>query len=276
MKFTIRRKMVLGFAGVMVLMASVAAIGTFAVFRLRQSAYDATRIGARLNAAALEIQIHDLEAERRVRKYLAQPRTGDVQEGYLEEARFELHEIQTLATEAVAIAPTKQMQEKFETIVAAGMTYDAAMQAAVAASKAGGGDAEAAVAAYEDAAQALHESAEDGELVGRSVSHSSLDRIDRTSNQSVISVIAISLLGLLVGTAGSYKLMRSILVPVEHLKEVAENVSLGKLDIAVHRYSEDEIGDLADSFSRMVTAVKFFRMEAELSQAEAAPLGGER
>jgi hypothetical protein len=40
--------------------------------------------------------------------------------------------------------------------------------------------------------------------------------------------------------------------------------------MAVRRYSEDEIGDLADSFSRMVTAVKFFRMEAQLSQSEAA------
>ncbi len=50
--------------------------------------------------------------------------------------------------------------------------------------------------------------------------------------------------------------------PVEHLKSVAENVGLGNLEIGVRRYSEDEIGDLADSFSRMVTAVKFFRMDA--------------
>jgi HAMP domain-containing protein len=75
---------------------------------------------------------------------------------------------------------------------------------------------------------------------------------------------------------GSYKLARAILVPVEHLKDVAENVSLGNLAIEVHRYSDDEIGDLADSFSRMVTAVKFFRMEAEATQVEAAAEGGER
>jgi methyl-accepting chemotaxis protein len=89
-------------------------------------------------------------------------------------------------------------------------------------------------------------------------------------------VVGISLLGLLLGSAGSYKLARAILVPVEHLKQVAENVSLGNLAMQVHRYSDDEIGDLADSFSRMVTAVKFFRMEAELSQAEPSPDGGER
>lgn len=60
---------------------------------------------------------------------------------------------------------------------------------------------------------------------------------------------------------------------MEHLKDVAENVSLGNLNIAVRRYSNDEIGDLADSFSRMVTAVRFFRMEAETVQAEADHAG---
>jgi methyl-accepting chemotaxis protein len=277
MKFTIRKKLVFGFSGVMVLMASVAAIGTFAVFRLRQSAYDATRIGARLNAVALEIQIHNLEAERRVRKYLTQSKTdGGQQEGYLEEARFELHEIQSLVTQAVGIAPTPQMRKKFEKIVQASNDYESAIGVAVAAAKAGGPEAEAAEAAYEDAADALHESAEDGELVGRAVSHSSLDSIDRTSHQSIVSVIGISLVGLILGIFASYKLARAILVPVEHLKGVAENVSLGNLDIEVHRYSDDEIGDLADSFSRMVTAVKFFRMVAEPSPDEAAPEGGER
>jgi len=67
----------------------------------------------------------------------------------------------------------------------------------------------------------------------------------------------------------SVTLSRAILVPVQHLKDVAENVSLGNLDLTVHRFSDDEIGDLADSFSRMVTAVKFFRSEAEAFEAEA-------
>jgi HAMP domain-containing protein len=49
---------------------------------------------------------------------------------------------------------------------------------------------------------------------------------------------------------------------------------MGNLDIAVKRHSNDEIGDLAESFTRMVTAVKFFRMETELAQAEAAGAGG--
>jgi hypothetical protein len=40
----------------------------------------------------------------------------------------------------------------------------------------------------------------------------------------------------------------------------------------VRRFSDDEIGDLADSFSRMVTAVRFFQSEAEAAtQAPSVP-----
>jgi methyl-accepting chemotaxis protein len=80
---------------------------------------------------------------------------------------------------------------------------------------------------------------------------------------------------MLLGITMSYKLSRAILVPVQHLKSVAENVSLGNLDTAVRRYSDDEIGDLADSFSRMVIAVKFFRSEAEFAQTESGQPGAE-
>ena len=71
----------------------------------------------------------------------------------------------------------------------------------------------------------------------------------------------------------SFTLARAILNPVDHLKEVAESVSMGNLDVSVKRYSEDEIGDLADSFSRMVAAVKYFRLEMEMMESEAPKQG---
>src|SRR5579871_1194854 len=117
MKPTIRNKLTLGFCGVMVLMAAVAGIGTYAVFSLRQSAYNATRIGGRLNAVALEIQVHNLEAARRVNRYLAQIKSGGPEKpAYLEEARFEVHEIRSLVDKAIEIAPTRAMRSKFEKI----------------------------------------------------------------------------------------------------------------------------------------------------------------
>ena len=165
----------------------------------------------------------------------------------------------------MGIAPTPEKREKFQKIVEESGDYQSALAAVV---KAAEKDAEseetaAAKAVYEKVAEQLHDSAEDGEVAGRDASQTSFDDIERTSKRSVGMAIGVSLMGMLLGITMSYKLCRAILVPVEHLKDVAENVSLGNLEIAVRRYSSDEIGDLADSFSRMVTAVKFFRAESE-------------
>ncbi len=282
MKPTIRNKVISGFAGVLALMAILAGISAFAVFSLRRSANQATRVGARLNSIAIEIQVHNLEAQRRAKNYMALAPTGENQqkrEMYLEEAAFEIHEIQSLVEKATQIAPTSSVRNQFQRVAESASQYQSSLDKAVEASKHGSNSAEAkeASAAYEDIAEQLHESAEDGELAGKDASQSSLEQIDQTSKRSVTLVMGISGLALALGMLVSYKLARAILIPVDHLKNVAENVSMGNLDIAVHRYSEDEIGDLADSFSRMVTAVKFFRMEAaEAADASRAAAAGNR
>jgi len=276
MNATIRNKLIWGFSGVLLLLGAVAGIGIYAVFSLRQSAQDATRIGGRLNATALEIQVHNLEAERRVKSYLREVKqlgADKAREKYLDEADFELSAIESLALKAAKIAPTAEKREKFQKIVNETATYKIAMAAAV--TNAENEEAADTAKAYFSAADRLHDYAEDGEAAGREASQTSQEDIDRTSKSSVSMAIGMSLVGMILGITMSYKLSRAILLPVEHLKDVAENVSLGNLEVAVRRYSDDEIGDLADSFSRMVTAVKFFRMEAETVQAEHDSAGGE-
>jgi methyl-accepting chemotaxis protein len=272
-KPTIRNKLLAGFSGVLLLMAGVAGIGIYAVFSLRQSAQDATRIGGQLNAMALEIQVHNLEAQRRIKGYLTDVKKLGAQrasEMYLDEASFEIHEIENLADRAVALAPDAEKREKFQKIVSSVGVYEKALDQAVAVAETGKTEAEAAVVdAYEASAEQLHENAEDGEAAGRDAAQTSQDDIALTSRRAVWLSVGVSLLGLLLGIVVSYALARAILIPVEHLKSVAENVSLGNLEVSVRRYSEDEIGDLADSFSRMVAAVKYFRLEMETMESEA-------
>ncbi|MGA2712160.1 MAG: HAMP domain-containing protein [Bryobacteraceae bacterium] len=275
MKPTIRNKLVAGFSGVLLLMAAVAGIGMYSVFRLRHSAQDATRVGGQLNAVALEIQVHNLEAQRRIKGYLTDVKTigaARAREMYLDEAAFEIHEIGTLADRAVAIAPDAEKRAKFQKIASSVASYEKALGRAVEASEKGHTDAEAAAAdaAYDTSAEQLHENAEDGEAAGRDAAQTSQDDITRTSRKAVWFSVGVSLLGLLVGSTMSYTLARAILTPVDHLKEVAESVSMGNLDVSVKRYSEDEIGDLADSFSRMVAAVKYFRLEMESTEQSPA------
>jgi HAMP domain-containing protein len=278
MKMNIRNKLNLGFAGLLLLMAIVAVNGCLAFFTMKRSAHEATTVGGRLNSVALEIQVHNLEAQRRVKNFLLDaPVIGLAQakDQYLEEAQFEIHEIRTLADKAVGIAPDAEKRSKFDKVAKSAVTYEAAVNSLISA-VGNGGDEKAAVVVYEDAAEKLHESAEDGEVAGRDASQSSEENIKRVSDRSIALALGISLAGLVLGIAASYFLSRAILIPVDHLKDVAENVSMGNLQVEVHRYSNDEIGDLADSFARMVTAVKFFRMEAELTQEETLAHKGSR
>jgi CHASE3 domain sensor protein len=112
MQMTIRSKLLLGFGGVVLLMAAVAGVGLYAVFSLRHSAQETTRIGARLNSISIEIQVHNLEAQRKAKSYFVEKATlgeDNARATYLDEAKFEVHEIQSLASKAVQLAPSEEV-----------------------------------------------------------------------------------------------------------------------------------------------------------------------
>lgn len=269
MNLTIRTKLTAGFAGLVLLMASVAVTGAFAVARLKSGARDAVNIGGRLNSIALEIQVHNLEAQRKTRSYLEEaPKIGKdaARQTYLEEADFEVSEMQSLAEKAMGIAPLAEQKAKFSLIAGSIAEYDKARKQVIEDFDKGAAAAsEKSTEAYVAAADRLHEHAEDGEITGRGASQSARESIESMSRIASITSIAISLVGLLLAIGASLVLLRAILVPIDHLKEVAEKVSMGDLDVSVGTHSRDEIGELADSFGRMLTAVKFFRMEAALA-----------
>lgn len=275
MKLTIKNKLVGGCICLLLVILVVAGIGALSVFSLRRSAFQTTRVGDRLDADSLAIQVHTLLAQSQVRDYLNGIKTmgaAQAKDTYFDEAEFEVNEIQNLSNNLVKIAPNEEKRAKFARIPAAANAYTQALNNLVktAESKSTAAESKAALDAYEDAATHLSESAEDGEVAAHDASVTSQEDIEKTSKRSVALVIGVSLFGLIFGVTMSITLSRAILIPVGHLKDVAENVSMGNLDMAVRRYSDDEIGDLADSFSRMVTAVKFFRSEAETSQEMAS------
>jgi methyl-accepting chemotaxis protein len=281
MKLTIRNKLIAGYSALLVLMAAVAGIGAYSLVALKRDAHDATTIGGRLNSIAIEIQVHNLEAQRRVKSYLSEVGKLGPEKArslYLEEADFEIHEIESLSAKAVVIAPDTEKRAKFAKIVDSLAVYKNALAEAVKDAESGAQASErsASVTKYEAAADTLHDDAEDGEVAGRDASEESEADIARTSKRAQSLSLGISLAGLLIGIGMSIVLLRAILRPVDHLREVAESVSMGNLQISVKRYSDDEIGDLSDSFSRMLTAVKYFRMEAELVQEEALQAKGEK
>jgi len=88
------------------------------------------------------------------------------------------------------------------------------------------------------------------------------DLSDATTN-GLYTVIGVVIgLGILV-TAVALLISRSITNPVATLRDAAEKVSTGDMSVSINISSDDEIGDLAESFARMVTAVRFLSQEEE-------------
>jgi HAMP domain-containing protein len=76
------------------------------------------------------------------------------------------------------------------------------------------------------------------------------------SHMMPTKVMFISLLTTLVAILATFVVANSITKPITHLKNVADNVSMGDLQQTVTITGDDEIGELAQSFQRMINAFK--------------------
>lgn len=76
---------------------------------------------------------------------------------------------------------------------------------------------------------------------------------------------------LLIAGFVAFAVGRAFIKPLIKLRTAAESLSKGDFDVRIDIESNDEIGQLADSFERLVAAVKFFKEspgEAELEELE--------
>lgn len=80
---------------------------------------------------------------------------------------------------------------------------------------------------------------------------------------SVISVALSIVVGLGVGFFLAHAISRTLTIPLAQLRDAAEKVSMGDLDVNVPTDARGEIGDLAAAFQRMVTSVRFLSLEEE-------------
>lgn len=64
---------------------------------------------------------------------------------------------------------------------------------------------------------------------------------------------------LLLGVVASVLAARMLIRPLRELKEATDRISRGDFDVQINVHSSDEIGELSESFQRMIAAIKFFR-----------------
>ena len=91
------------------------------------------------------------------------------------------------------------------------------------------------------------------------LNNSTRDKAD--TGKTIILVLLIA--GIVVGIILALFLANMITTPVKKLTDIADKVSKGDLDIAIDIKSKDEIGELAESFDRMVVAVRFLTEDEE-------------
>ncbi len=94
-----------------------------------------------------------------------------------------------------------------------------------------------------------------------------LERALEIADSQTRNVLLTSIVGLvagvgLAGAAGSF-MASSITNPIRKLRELADKISMGDLNVENTVTAKDEIGDLSESFNRMVVAVKFLSSEEQ-------------
>ena len=83
-----------------------------------------------------------------------------------------------------------------------------------------------------------------------------VEEIQRAQSWLLLMMIGFTVIAALIGAGLAVGITRSVTIPVRRLVEVADNISMGELDVAMEVHSRDEIGKLADSMERMRISLK--------------------
>ena len=93
---------------------------------------------------------------------------------------------------------------------------------------------------------------------------------DQRQRTSVITNVVAAVLAVAFALAAGLFLSRKITGPILQLRDIANKVSLGDLNFTDTVNAQDEIGELSDSFERMVTAIRFLVAEGRETEEEKA------
>ena len=83
-----------------------------------------------------------------------------------------------------------------------------------------------------------------------------LNEIQRAQSSLLLMMIGLTVIAALLGAGLAVGITRSVTRPVRRLVEVADDMSMGDLDMPVEVTSRDEIGELQESIERMRVSLK--------------------
>ncbi len=107
---------------------------------------------------------------------------------------------------------------------------------------------------------------EEAEEFADAIVEASKTKITKITAASVTTGIALTIVIVIVGLVFSFIICRVISKPIIKLKNATIEIGKGKFDNQIEIKSNDEIGQLADSFNKMIIDLKKFRDNLEQSE----------
>lgn len=89
------------------------------------------------------------------------------------------------------------------------------------------------------------------------------DDLKDNTNSALVTLIVVLAAVFIVALGVAFYMSRGITRPIAHLSDAAEKASMGDLTATVDVKSDDEIGDLAESFGRLMAAYRFMAQDQE-------------
>ena len=90
--------------------------------------------------------------------------------------------------------------------------------------------------------------------------------LDETREKTVAAVMAsttTTILAVVIGIILSVLLTRTITAPIAKMSEMVKKISMGDMTGVVEVDSKDELGELAETFNRMLSSIRVFLEEEQ-------------
>ncbi|MCI9122568.1 MAG: methyl-accepting chemotaxis protein [Eubacterium sp.] len=91
----------------------------------------------------------------------------------------------------------------------------------------------------------------------------SAENIERYMRNASFFMIALGVVSIVLTVMVEVSLVRQIRLSIEHLSDVTKQIAMGRVDIDMHKNSNDEFGQLVDEYAKVVDNIKYQAHVAE-------------
>jgi methyl-accepting chemotaxis protein len=145
----------------------------------------------------------------------------------------------------------EEYSEEIEAVDQAFAGYQSLLDTSIAMYKDNPGDVTAAVLSMKEAADFFHSSVQPAQEALHLKETAKVQELVLGVNRMLPTAIILGVIALFVSTGAAYFIGRGIVSAATHLREAAESISRGNLDVSIKVTTGDEMEDLAGSLERM-------------------------